>query len=1468
LHDPFATSVGINRLVRRKAPLFSTTALVAAALFVISAPPARAAVGNLETPTGGQVVGGSATISLPQAGILNINQSSDRAVINWNTFNIGSNATTQFFQPNSGSLTVNRVTGGDPAQILGTLKANGTVMVLDRNGVIFGKDATIDVGGIVASTGDIGTASIMNGDTRLALTNFGSGSVVNNATINVADAGLAAFVSPTVINNGIINVKLGRVAFGSGSKVTLDLNGDSLLEIALSDTASSALINQAGTINAQGGSVLMTAQAAKNAVDNVINMSGIVNVSSVSTKGGTIVLRAGTVNITGTLDASAPNGGDGGFIETSGDHVSIADISHITTVAPYGKTGHWLIDPPDFMIAASGGDISGAALSTGLANNSVTILSSSGTTAGNGDIFVNDAVSWSTNNTLTLSAYRNVNVNANITATGNTAGLTLTPNTGGLGGSYSLNNGAAITLSGSTPALNIAGQAYTVINSLTALQNMNLNLAGYYALGSNIDATATSGWNAGAGFAPVGYLINYIPTPFTGQFDGLNHTITNLFINRQGDGVGLFGAIGNGSAIRNVGLISGSITGLYDVGGLLGSNIGGTVSNSYATGNVSGNSYVGGLVGSDYGPSITGSYATGNVSGTSGYVGGLVGLDYAPGYVVWGIRYSPVNTTTTISNSYATGNVNGHGTAYYVGGLVGIAYGPDATISNSHATGNVIGGQGSTGGLIGNTYKTTISNAYATGNVSSGQVYTGGLVGVDSYSTFNNVYATGSVVGQEYTGGLVGAMTTPPINNSSSISNAYATGSVSGQNYVGGLLGTDNWVSVSNAYATGNVSGQNYVGGLVGEHDYAPISTSYATGNVSGISYVGGLIGSTGSSTTYPTVISDTYATGSVSGQSYVAGLVAHLSGTINTSYSSGLVSGTSNVGGLVAIGGTVVNSYWDVTGSGQATSAGGIGLTSSQMMMQSSFTGFDFTNTWRIYEGHTAPLLKYFLTPLSITATDVGKNYDGQSWTGPLQVAGYSDPAAAGSSNIYGLNSPYGTASDAGTYNASLWSNQQGYDITVNGGKLTIYPAVVTITGLANALTTVGATAQSKIYDGTTNAIITGESLVGVIGSDNVTISGGGFFADKNVGTNKPVTAALTLGGTDAGNYTLLEPTGLTANITPATLMTSGATAQSKVYDGTINAIITGESLSGVIGSDNVTIGGSGTFADQNAGTGRTVTADLILGGADAGNYTLIEPVGLTANITPAVLTATGATAQSKVYDGTTNAIITGENLSGIIGSDNVTISGGGIFADHNAGINKLVTAALTLGGTDAGNYTLMEPIGLTANITPAALTIKVNNQVMTYGGKMPTLTVNYTGFVSGDSAASLTTAPRVVSGTAASANAGVYLNTLTASGAVDNNYTISYTAGNLTINRANLTVIADNKTMRHGGRMPILTASYVGFVNGDTVLRLTKAATVVSHTLASARVGTYIGTLTASGVVDNNYTISYTAGNLTINR
>lgn len=313
------------RGTRKLSRLLATTALAAASLVAMGTAAKADPVDALETPTGEQVVGGAASFDRPDPGILNINQSTDRVVIDWQSFNIGTDAKTEFFQPSSNALAVNRVVGKgqDPSQILGTLKANGKVMVLDRNGVLFGKNAVIDVNSIVASTGDVDTQSVMNGGQTVELKNFGNGAVVNEGTINAADAGLVALVAPTVKNAGVINAKVGKVALAAGGeRATVDLYGDGLVEIAVDGKKSKALIENTGTISAEGGTVLMTASAANDVVDDVINTKGIVSASSATVQGGKIILKggsAGKVKVSGLVDASGKTGG--GSVEVTGQDV-------------------------------------------------------------------------------------------------------------------------------------------------------------------------------------------------------------------------------------------------------------------------------------------------------------------------------------------------------------------------------------------------------------------------------------------------------------------------------------------------------------------------------------------------------------------------------------------------------------------------------------------------------------------------------------------------------------------------------------------------------------------------------------------------------------------------------------------------------------------------------------------------------------------------------------------------------------------------------------------------------------------------------------------------------------------------------------------------------------------------------------------------------------------------------------------
>jgi filamentous hemagglutinin family protein len=407
--------------IGRRSALSASTALARLASLAVLGVAAGSAAQAQTLPTGGSVSAGAATVS-SDPNTLTVTQTSPNVALNWGTFSIGRDNSVVFVQPNSNSVALNRVLGADPSVILGSLSANGKVFLINPNGVLFGQGANVNVGGLVGSTLGLSDADFMSG--RYLFSGSG-GAVLNQGAIN-ADGGYVALLGASVSNEGVIQANLGTVALASGEAVTLDVAGDGLLNVAVDKGVVNALVQNGGLLRADGGRVLMTAQAAGGLLRTVVNNSGIIEARTIGGREGAILLlgdmQTGTVNLSGGLDASAPAGGDGGFIETSAATVTIADGARVTTAAPTGSAGSWLIDPQDFTIGA-GGNISGATLSAQLVTTSVvisTIPAAGDTTPGNGDIHVNDAVAWTASGaptTLTLNAFRDVNINAAITAT-------------------------------------------------------------------------------------------------------------------------------------------------------------------------------------------------------------------------------------------------------------------------------------------------------------------------------------------------------------------------------------------------------------------------------------------------------------------------------------------------------------------------------------------------------------------------------------------------------------------------------------------------------------------------------------------------------------------------------------------------------------------------------------------------------------------------------------------------------------------------------------------------------------------------------------------------------------------------------------------------------------------------------------------------------------------------------------------
>lgn len=289
----------------------------------------------LANPSGGVVVGGSANISTPSANQTLINQSSNAAVINWQQFDIGGNQMVQFVMPSSSSVVLNRIIGGSPAEIFGDLSANGRVFLIDPQGILFGRTASLDVGGLVASTMNISNQDFMSGNYVFS-SGGGSGSgsgVINAGHISTADGGFVVLAGDYVKNSGVIQARMGQVVLASGSAMTMDLNGNGLISFAVNQAtlAQKAGVDNTGQILADGGRVLMTADTARSLVSSAVNNSGLIQAQGIANHDGEIELTAsgGDVSDSGTLDVSNA-GGAGGTVQISSDkNIDLQDGAQI-----------------------------------------------------------------------------------------------------------------------------------------------------------------------------------------------------------------------------------------------------------------------------------------------------------------------------------------------------------------------------------------------------------------------------------------------------------------------------------------------------------------------------------------------------------------------------------------------------------------------------------------------------------------------------------------------------------------------------------------------------------------------------------------------------------------------------------------------------------------------------------------------------------------------------------------------------------------------------------------------------------------------------------------------------------------------------------------------------------------------------------------------------------------------------------
>lgn len=1310
-----------TRRFRAFQPVSAARSLMTSAIVITSAMPGFTAYAG---PTGGAIVGGNPNGAITyETNLTTINQIAPRIAINWPSFSSASNETIVFNQPNASFIALNRVTGADPTQLMGKLIATGQVFILNPNGVLFGPSSQVNARGLLASTLSMSDGDFLSGNYLLQGAN--SRRVVNQGNLAAADGGYVALVGESAINIGNITAGKGDVLLAAGQKVTLRLEGGSLLgySVDLGTTRALAENGERGVISAKGGRVVLEAQTADSLIREVVNNGGLIEAQTLEGKAGSIKLigdkNVGKMQVGGTLNVSAPDGGDAGTILASAAQVRINDGARITAASASGTRGVLTIESKEFEIAPNSGarsesSISAATLAAALDTAAVTLYSTSDSTAGNpGDLTVN-AVAESGRNLLTLKADRNVNFNAPLRGDRIVLSYGQASPDGGAADFY-FRNGARIDL----PVINSAVDGmfgtqkgsnpnnlkfYFVINSLGqatgnvpggTLQGMvNLGADFRYVLGRDIDASATSAWNSGAGFTPLAQL--------NGTLEGLGHEIKNLTINRPGNsGIGLFTSIGSGAQVRNLGMANASITGKEAVGALAGSSLG----------------------------ALSGVQVSGVVSGTV-RTGGLVG-----------------NNRGTISNSHSQADIKGQSIA---GGLAGENGGP-GMISDSYASGTVSAGD-------------PIAPVTADG-------YAGGLAGYSS-GTIKRSYASGSTSGNRVVGGLVG-------ENAGIIEDSYAQGSVKGNSYVGGLAGlfTGADTRISNAYATGAVQGIDNLtthglvgaagdGGLGAKLTGVTINSYWNTdavekGGTGQSALTPGLgEGKTGAQLSQAATF-DGWDIATAGGSDKIWRIYEGNGMPLLRSFLAPLVLAPSR--SVEYSGGIQKNA--DIPANGTRTGIAAAGRNVGTYRPYSNQQGYDISNG------------ELTITPrtLVIDASITPRDYDGTTMA-----------QATLSSNKFATDALTLTNTSATFDNKNVGDGKQ---VTVEGIALngddaanyTFQTRLTTTGSIKPYRLAYQSTGVDKVYDGTTNATVALSAAK--VGEEDVFATSTSSFDTRNTGAGKTVTTVITgLGGADSKNYIYTQPASTTASITPRPLDIT-ATVASKVYDGTTAALPVLQD-NRIAGDALVATAATASFDSKDAGIGKRVTVSGIsLAGADVANYQFQpQTLSTTGNITPRPIDIT-ATAADKAYDGKTgtSATLRDNRLAGdTIAASYQTAN----FADKNAGQNKKVTiSGIALSGADAGNYTASTAVASSASIAPRSLTItakpvsKLADGIPYSGGNG----VTFDGLLAGETSEVLG-GKLAYGGNAQNAmKEGVYR--ITPSGLTSVNYASTFVDGTLTI-------------------------------------------------------------------------------------
>ncbi len=1434
----------------------------------------------MAAPTGAQFNPNEIKIS-QQGKTTLIDQSTQRAIINWKGFDVSADEAVRFNQPGVTSSTLNRVTAGQESVIAGRISAPGQVIIYNSNGVVFSGSAKVDVGSLITTTANISDEHFRQG--KLIFDQPGNPDVriVNDGSISVAEKGLAAFVAPSVANNGVINARLGTVAMAAGNAATIDLYGDGLVSIAVTDPVTrkpqdaQALVSNGGAIQADGGSVLITAEQASRVVDNAVNLSGVILARGTEVREGSVALvsKSGDIQIAGKIDVSGPkNGGD---VLVSGQQVALASTASIDArgAAQGGSVriggdfqGRGELPRAKNATLAKGASIDVSA--TGKGNGGLAVVWSDGNTRMDGRILARGGAQGGNGGLVETSGKVNLSIadSAYVSVAapyGNGGTWLLDPTTlrivasGGTSGSVGGANGASgdATVNASVVTGALAGGKVTLSASdrLSVEAPLITSNLGGASRGLELIATGPAGavdisapilFRNGSLAIRAGGNINFLSggTPQTSGIVDLGsgtlwmQTSTAGKISQQA-GTALIAAnlAGRAGSIDltswdnyagNLALQTFNGTLKYRQSNATGVTTSGTVFDPFINQSMTGT--VQNIV-SSVGTRILEANSVGT---TGNYTLTADGNSEFDRLVFTALPYRRVSGSasfpTNDSSDYLVTNLR-----YQVNG------------SNVTATPNGGAPSGFTV-AAGNGSVTTWTGNWGT---SWGVKGFGGVIGV----TDELQYDVGTGLTEELIFGLGGKTsrvdTRLDLFMREGAFNSFAeraqvemfkttttAGDILSRQQTATLTANDatRVYGDVNPTLTATMSGINaidaYVNSQFNDLYQATASTTatqasnvgqYAiTGNANGSEYFSQryqLVRQDGKLTVTPAqLIVSADAKTKVYGDADPT-LTYQVSGLKNSDTAAGVLSGN-----LGRVAGENVGNYGILQG--------GLGLNTANYTL--SYVGNDLRITpaqlnviadakTKVY-GDLDPALTYQVSGLKRGDT-----------AGAVLNGGSLSRVAGENVGVYGINQ------------GGLGLVSSNYTLNYQGNNLTITKALLNV--IADAKTKVYGDADpsltyqvSGLKNGdTAGAVLNGGSLSRVAG--------------ENVGVYGINQGGL---GLVSANYDLSYQ-GNNLTITKA-LLNVIADGKTKVY-GDADPSLTYQ-VSGLKNGDTagaVLNGGSlSRVAGENVGVYGINQGDLAL---NSGNYDLSYQ-GNNLTITKALLNVI-ADAKTKVYGDADPALT--YQVSGLKNGDTAgaVLNGGSLsrVAGENVGVYGINQGGLSL---VSANYDLSYQ-GNNLTITKALLNVIADAKTKVYGDADPSLTYQVSGLKNGDTAGSILTGGL---NRAAGENVGVYGINQGDLALNSGNYDLSYQGNNLTITKALLNVIADAKTKVYGDADPSLTYQVSGLKNGDTAGAVLNGGSL--SRVAGENVGVYGINQGGLGLVSANYDLSYQGNNLTITK